>query len=111
MTTGKSSQREGEAVPFTIGAQVRAVNRGSDGSTLVVVSIVPGGPCDRAGVCRGDTLLEVEGDRVSSLDSLAECMAALSHRVAVDIRLRRLAGHMVCIISPATLPSLLRERH
>lgn len=52
--------------PFSIGANVRAVETSPGRDTLVVISLVPDGACDRAGVSPGDQLIEVEGSEVLS---------------------------------------------
>ena len=62
-----SRRKEGGAqhsAPFSIGAQVRAEEEspGSAADVLVIVSVVPGGACDRAGVRAGDELVEVGRD-------------------------------------------------
>jgi C-terminal processing protease CtpA/Prc len=65
-----SKRREGGAqhsAPFSIGAQVRAEEEspGSAADVLVIVSVVPGGACESAGVRAGDELVEVgRGNRV-----------------------------------------------
>jgi S1-C subfamily serine protease len=80
--------QHGPVSPFSIGAEVRAVNANgiSGQSMLIVVSVVPGGPCDRAGVCAGDTLLEAENEDVHSLDSLAALMLTHARKSMLNVR-------------------------
>jgi hypothetical protein len=83
---------------------VRAVNANgiSGQSMLIVVSVVPGGPCDRAGVIAGDTLLEAENEMVNSLDSLAACMLTHARKPMINIRyVNLLWRHVDCLINQA----------
>lgn len=73
--------------PFSLGAAMRAAKSGD----LAVVSVVADGPCGRAGVCKGDVVLAVDGERVLSLDQIASCLEIHGARAAITMTLRAAA--------------------
>ena len=73
--------------PFSLGAAMRAAKSGD----LAVVSVVENGPCGRAGVCKGDVVLAVDGERVLSLDQIASCLEIHGARAAITMTLRAAA--------------------
>lgn len=76
---------------FSIGAAIRLTKSGN----LAVVSVVADGPCGRAGVCKGDVVLAVDCQPVSSLDQIASCLALCSNRAKVCLTLRTAATSSV----------------
>ncbi len=63
---------------------------GISGDTGVVVSdVVTDGPADRAGIQRGDLILEVKGQVVSAPDQLAKILSGLKPGQTVALRVRR----------------------
>ncbi len=63
---------------------------GASGDTGVVVSdVVSDGPADRAGIQRGDLILEVKGQVVAAPDQLAKILSGLKPGQTVALRVRR----------------------
>ncbi|HZZ84480.1 MAG TPA: DegQ family serine endoprotease [Anaeromyxobacteraceae bacterium] len=63
---------------------------GASGDTGVVVSeVVSDGPADRAGIQRGDLILELKGQVISAPDQLAKILAGLKPGQTVALRVRR----------------------
>jgi putative serine protease PepD len=58
----------------------------------VVAGVRPGGPADRAGMRRGDTILSVDGKPVRSTDDLATILATLKPGQRVPVGVRRPNG-------------------
>ena len=63
------------ATPF-LGGQVMSAPTGSAGA--VIVSVVPGGPADLAGLSGGDTITAMNGVPVTSAESLTEALLQFS---------------------------------
>jgi S1-C subfamily serine protease len=62
-------------------------NRLGQESGLLVVTVEPDGPADKAGILQGDTIVTVDGDALRDLDGLYRTLGALevgsAHRVGV----------------------------
>ena len=80
---------------FSIGAAIRLTKSGN----LAVVSVVADGPCGRAGVCKGDVVLAVDCQPVSSLDEIASRLALCSNRAKVCLTLRTAATSSVAEVT------------
>jgi S1-C subfamily serine protease len=50
----------------------------STGSVVEVISVEAGGPAERAGMCRGDWIVSVEGEEVGSVDDVHRLLSGRS---------------------------------
>ncbi|MCX8205391.1 MAG: trypsin-like peptidase domain-containing protein [Candidatus Nezhaarchaeota archaeon] len=66
---------------------------------VVVAKVVPGSPADRAGIERGDVILEVDGERVDSVEGLQRVLSERRHghecEVVVARGLRKLRARVL----------------
>jgi S1-C subfamily serine protease len=67
---------------------MRALERAQPGAVMVS-EVLPGGPAEHAGLEHGDLLLELDGERISGVDSLHRLLTAERAGQEVEIRLLR----------------------
>ena len=60
--------------------------------TVVIGGVTPGSPAEKAGLKRGDVLLEMDGEEVSNWNDLMERIAACKAGQMVEIRMQRKGG-------------------
>lgn len=77
-----------EGDPGSRPAWVGIYSQSLDGS-LLLTGVVPGGPADRAGLARGDFILTVDGERVSTLRELYEALWKRSPGQCVSLQILR----------------------
>ena len=77
--------------PFSLGAAIRAAKSGD----LVVVSVLADGPTGLAGVRKGDVLVAIDGEHVSSLDDVARCLADRAAQTVISVTIRRATGEAI----------------
>ena len=89
----------GQTVPLP-----RAVTRHyalTGGSGVQVLRVEPRGPADRAGVLRSDVIVDLDGQRVESVDELQSLLADVGTASRVRVRLLRLTRLEVVDVEPA----------
>lgn len=59
------------------------------GDTLVVAGVAPGSPAERAGIVRGDTVLEIDGRELRNWPDLTELIAACKPGQVVEVKVQR----------------------
>ena len=106
----------GQPAPSSIGVAWQPIDdrlRSAFGDAgVVVVSVVDGGPADRAGIRTGDVLLSIGSTALSAADA-ARALSALPPGSAVDVQLRRGERTQTISVTPDTayaVRALARER-
>ena len=59
---------------------------------MIVSSVVPGGPADKAGIEEGDVILEVDGQPTPTTDALVTLLAQLKPEQQVPVKILRPDG-------------------
>jgi S1-C subfamily serine protease len=80
---------------------LRALER-TDPAAVMVSEVLPGGPAQRAGLERGDLLLQLDGESITGVDRLHRLLTAERAGREVEIRLlRRGKRHSVTLVPEA----------
>lgn len=87
----RRSSLEADAPSGAPRAWIGIYPQGADGS-VVLTGVVPGGPADRAGLSRGDLVLTVNGETVSSLAELYRVLWRRGPGELVSFRILREGG-------------------
>ena len=66
-----------------------------DAGNLVVDSVVPGGPAERAGLRRGDVIVTVNRERVSGFDDMMKALQGMLAGDRITLRIRYDAGELL----------------
>jgi S1-C subfamily serine protease len=71
---------------------VQADSSKAFGDDVVIGSVAPGSPAEKAGLKRGDIVLEMDGAEVNSWNELTERIAACKAGQVVELRIQRKGG-------------------
>ena len=82
----------------------RQIDVGTDGGVLVT-GVVEGGPAERAGLRKGDVLLELDGETIDDVDHVSWLAGNLEVGAAVECRLQRGSERKTVQMTPTPPPS------
>ena len=78
---------------------LRALER-ADAAAVMVSEVLPGGPAQRAGLERGDLLLELDGESITGVDRLHRLLTAERAGREVEVRLLRRGKRQSLMLVP-----------
>lgn len=101
----KDYVRFGEVRPGWMGMVIAPGSAPVQGSTALIEEVIPGGPADKAGIEKGDVLLQLGGKVISSPEDMLDATFYLTAEDAVEIRIARDNDLEELTVHPIEAPS------
>lgn len=96
--------------PGWIGVHIKPLKEPVSGSTAFVEQVIPAGPAEKAGLERGDILLQIGRQHVTCLEDMIDASFFLSAEDETIVRVARQGSEREFSVMPVDNPDLTRPR-